>query len=138
VVRSNLFGDILSDMGPAATGPIGIAPSVNLNPEREFPSMFEPVRGSAPGIAGAVHRQSDRTNLVGAMMLDHLGEREAAAAMLGAIETVLVDGPRTRDIGGTAPAQEVDAAIAAAVGGGRRISGAGTVTARDESTRTRP
>jgi tartrate dehydrogenase/decarboxylase/D-malate dehydrogenase len=115
VVGSNLFGDILSDLGPAATGTIGIAPSANLNPEREFPSMFEPVHGSAPDIAG-----QNIANPIGqiwsaAMMLEHLGHPEAAAAVMRAIGTVLLDGPRTRDIGGTASTQEVGAAIAVAI-----------------------
>ena len=115
VVGSNLFGDILSDLGPAATGTIGIAPSANLNPEREFPSMFEPVHGSAPDIAGQFIANPIGQIWSGAMMLDHLGETAAAAAVLRAIESVLVDGPRTPDIGGTAGTREVGAAIAAAV-----------------------
>jgi tartrate dehydrogenase/decarboxylase/D-malate dehydrogenase len=115
VVGSNLFGDILSDLGPAVTGTIGIAPSANLNPEREFPSMFEPVHGSAPDIAGRFIANPIGQIWSGAMMLDHLGETAAAAAVLRAIETVLVSGPRTRDIGGTAGTQDVGAAIAAAL-----------------------
>ncbi len=115
VVGSNLFGDILSDLGPAVTGTIGIAPSANLNPEREFPSMFEPVHGSAPDIAGRFIANPIGQIWSGAMMLDHLGENAAAAAVLRAIETVLVSGPRTRDIGGTAGTQDVGAAIAAAL-----------------------
>ena len=115
VVGSNLFGDILSDLGPAATGTIGIAPSANLNPEREFPSMFEPVHGSAPGIAGKSIANPIGQIWSGAMMLDHLGHPEAAAAVLRAIESVLAQGPRTRDIGGAASTQDVGAAIAAAL-----------------------
>jgi tartrate dehydrogenase/decarboxylase/D-malate dehydrogenase len=115
VVGSNLFGDILSDLGPAATGTIGIAPSANLNPERDFPSMFEPVHGSAPDIAGQNIANPIGQIWSGAMMLDHLGHPEAAAAVLGAIEAVLASGPRTRDIGGGASTQDVGAAIAAAI-----------------------
>jgi tartrate dehydrogenase/decarboxylase/D-malate dehydrogenase len=115
VVGSNLFGDILSDLGPAVTGTIGIAPSANLNPERAFPSMFEPVHGSAPDIAGRFIANPIGQIWSGAMMLDHLGHPEAGAAIVRAIETVLVRGPRTRDIGGTAATQDVGAAIAAEV-----------------------
>ena len=115
VVGSNLFGDILSDLGPAVTGTIGIAPSANLNPEREFPSLFEPVHGSAPDIAGRGIANPIGQIWSGAMMLDHLGHPEAARAVVQAIETVLTDGPRTRDIGGTASTEDVGKAIAAAV-----------------------
>jgi tartrate dehydrogenase/decarboxylase / D-malate dehydrogenase len=116
VVASNLFGDILSDLGPACTGTIAIAPSANLNPEREFPSMFEPVHGSAPDIYGQNIANPIGQIWSGAMMLDHLGHPEAGAAVVAAIETVLREGPRTRDIGGQASTQEVGRAIAAAVG----------------------
>ncbi len=117
VVGSNLFGDILSDLGPACTGTIGIAPSANLNPEREYPSMFEPVHGSAPDIAGKGIANPIGQIWSGAMMLDHLGHHEAAAAIEKAIETVLSDknAPRTRDIGGKANTVEMGEAIAAAV-----------------------
>jgi tartrate dehydrogenase/decarboxylase/D-malate dehydrogenase len=115
VVGSNLFGDILSDLGPACTGTIGIAPSANLNPEREFPSMFEPVHGSAPDIAGQGIANPIGQIWSGAMMLEHLGQGEAAAAVLRAIETVLEQGPRTRDLGGGAGTVEVGRAIADAV-----------------------
>ena len=101
VVGSNLFGDILSDLGPAVTGTIGIAPSANLNPEREFPSMFEPVHGSAPDIAGRGIANPIGQIWSGAMMLDHLGHPDAAGAVVRAIEAVLTSGPRTREIGGT-------------------------------------
>ena len=120
VVGSNLFGDILSDLGPACTGTIGIAPSANLNPEREFPSMFEPVHGSAPDISGQGIANPIGQIWSGAMMLDHLGHEDAAAAVLRAIETVLTDGPRTPDIGGTASTQELGKAIAS-----RTMSAAG-------------
>jgi tartrate dehydrogenase/decarboxylase/D-malate dehydrogenase len=115
VVASNLFGDILSDLGPAATGTIGIAPSGSLNPEREFPSLFEPVHGSAPDIYGKKIANPIGQIWSGAMMLDHLGHPDAAQAVVRAIERVLTDGPRTRDIGGTASTEEVGKAIAAAV-----------------------
>jgi tartrate dehydrogenase/decarboxylase/D-malate dehydrogenase len=115
VVGSNLFGDILSDLGPATTGTIGIAPSASLNPEREFPSLFEPVHGSAPDIAGKGIANPIGQIWSGAMMLDHLGHPDAAAAVVRAIETVLRKGPRTRDIGGTANTEEVGKAIAEAL-----------------------
>ncbi len=115
VVASNLFGDILSDLGPACTGTIAIAPGANLNPEREYPSMFEPVHGSAPDIYGQNIANPIGQIWSGAMMLEHFGHKEAADAVLRAIETVLREGPRTRDIGGQASTQEVGRAIAAAV-----------------------
>jgi tartrate dehydrogenase/decarboxylase / D-malate dehydrogenase len=115
VVGSNLFGDILSDLGPACTGTIGIAPSANLNPERAYPSMFEPVHGSAPDIAGKQIANPIAQIWSGAMMLEHLGETDAASAVLRAIEKVLVKGPRTADMGGTARTDEVGMAIAGAV-----------------------
>ncbi|HEA51560.1 tartrate dehydrogenase [Marinobacter antarcticus] len=103
VVASNLFGDILSDLGPACTGTIGIAPSGNINPERKFPSLFEPVHGSAPDIAGQGIANPVGQIWAGAMMLDHLGHPEAAAGILRAIERVLAEpGLRTGDLGGTA------------------------------------
>jgi tartrate dehydrogenase/decarboxylase/D-malate dehydrogenase len=116
VVGSNLFGDILSDLGPAVTGTIGIAPSANLNPERRFPSMFEPVHGSAPDIAGQGIANPIGQIWSGAMMLDHLGHPEAAAAIVAAIERILKDGRvLTRDIGGTASTVELGKAIAAEI-----------------------
>lgn len=115
VVASNLFGDILSDLGPACTGTIAIAPSANLNPEREFPSMFEPVHGSAPDIYGQNIANPIGQIWSGAMMLEHLGHNEAAAAVVHAIETVLHEGPHTRDIGGKASTQEMGKAIANAL-----------------------
>jgi tartrate dehydrogenase/decarboxylase/D-malate dehydrogenase len=115
VVGSNLFGDILSDLGPAVTGTIGIAPSANLNPEREFPSMFEPVHGSAPDIAGKHIANPIGQIWSGAMMLEHLGHADAADAVVKAIESVLRNGPRTRDIGGHASTEDVGKAIAAAL-----------------------
>jgi tartrate dehydrogenase/decarboxylase / D-malate dehydrogenase len=115
VVGSNLFGDILSDLGPAVTGTIGIAPSANLNPERRHPSMFEPVHGSAPDIAGRNIANPVGQIWSGAMMLEHLGHRDAADAVIRAIETVLTAGPRTRDMGGSASTTEMGKAIADAV-----------------------
>lgn len=103
VVGSNLFGDILSDLGPATTGSIGVAPSANLNPEKRFPSMFEPVHGSAPDIAGRHIANPIGAIWAGAMMLEHLGHADAAAAVLRGMEKALAaDGPRTPDIGGDA------------------------------------
>jgi tartrate dehydrogenase/decarboxylase/D-malate dehydrogenase len=116
VVGSNLFGDILSDLGPACAGTIGIAPSANLNPERTFPSMFEPVHGSAPDIAGRGIANPIGQIWSGALMLEHFGQPEAAAAVVRAIENVLRDGPRTPDMGGRATTVELGQAIAAAVG----------------------
>jgi tartrate dehydrogenase/decarboxylase/D-malate dehydrogenase len=117
VVGSNLFGDILSDLGPACTGTIGIAPSANLNPEREFPSCFEPVHGSAPDIAGKGIANPIGQVWSGAMMLDHLGHHDAADAIVHAIESVLADGPRTRDLGGKAGTREVGDALVQALAG---------------------
>jgi tartrate dehydrogenase/decarboxylase / D-malate dehydrogenase len=103
VVGSNLFGDILSDLGPACTGTIGIAPSGNLNPEGKFPSLFEPVHGSAPDIAGKGIANPVGQIWSAAMMLEHLGEVDAAKAIVSAIETVLAEERlRTRDLGGRA------------------------------------
>lgn len=102
VVASNLFGDILSDLGPACTGTIGIAPSANLNPDRKYPSLFEPVHGSAPDIAGKNIANPIGQIWCGAMMLEFLGSKAAHDAVLGAIEKVLAPNsgaPRTGDIG---------------------------------------
>ncbi len=115
VVGSNLFGDILSDLGPACTGTIGIAPSANLNPEREFPSCFEPVHGSAPDIYGRKIANPIGQIWSGAMMLEQLGHKDAGEAIVRAIETVLREGPRTRDLGGTAGTEDVGKAIAQAL-----------------------
>jgi tartrate dehydrogenase/decarboxylase/D-malate dehydrogenase len=115
VVASNLFGDILSDLGSACAGTIGIAPSANLNPERDFPSMFEPVHGSAPDIFGRNIANPIGQIWSGAMMLEHLGHAEAAQTVVAAIELVLSQGPRTPDLGGTASTKEVGQAIADAV-----------------------
>jgi len=118
VVASNLFGDILSDLGPACTGTIGIAPSANLNPERKFPSLFEPVHGSAPDIAGKGIANPIGQIWSGALMLDFLGHRDAHDAVMKAIEKVLEPAsgaPRTQDLGGTASTKDVGLAIVGAL-----------------------
>jgi tartrate dehydrogenase/decarboxylase/D-malate dehydrogenase len=116
VVASNLFGDILSDLGPAIAGSIGIAPGGNINPEKDYPSMFEPVHGSAPDIAGKGIANPIAQIWTGAMMLEHLGHADAAAAVVAAIERVVEDGSvRTRDLGGTASTVEVGKAVASLV-----------------------
>ncbi|WNV77117.1 tartrate dehydrogenase [Geodermatophilus sp. DSM 44513] len=119
IVGSNLFGDILSDLAAAVAGSIGVAPAGNLNPEREFPSMFEPVHGSAPDIAG-----QGRANPLGAMwsaamMLDHLGHPEAGADLLAAAFGALADGVRTADLGGTADTAGYTRAVLDRVGTSR-------------------
>ncbi|WP_458135038.1 tartrate dehydrogenase [Komagataeibacter sp. NFXK3] len=115
VVGSNLFGDILSDLGPGVTGTIAVAPSANINPERRYPSMFEPVHGSAPDIAGRNIANPIGQIWAASMMLDHLGEPEAGRMVLKAIETVLANpaAPRTPDIGGKASTAQFGDAIAA-------------------------
>ncbi len=113
VVGSNLFGDILSDLGPACTGTIGIAPAANINPDRRFPSLFEPVHGSAPDIAGQGVANPIGQIWAGAMLLDHLGEPDAAAAIVRAIEDVLSEPAlRTRDLGGPADTATCGRAVA--------------------------
>jgi len=117
VVASNLFGDILSDLGPAVCGTIGIAPSGNINPERRFPSLFEPVHGSAPDIAGKGVANPIGQIWSGALMLEFLGHAEASAAIVAAIERVLADAraPKTPDLGGKATTAELGAVIAASL-----------------------
>ena len=117
VVGSNLFGDILSDLGPAVCGTIGIAPSGNINPERLFPSLFEPVHGSAPDIAGKGVANPIGQIWSGALLLEFLGHASAAAAVVAAIERMLADpgAPRTPDLGGRATTQDVGRAIAAQI-----------------------
>ncbi|WP_017559537.1 tartrate dehydrogenase [Nocardiopsis baichengensis] len=117
VVASNLFGDILSDLGPACAGTIGIAPSANIDPERRYPSLFEPVHGSAPDIAGKGIADPVGQIWSGAMMLEHLGEAAAAAAVLRAIEEVLAGDPAvlTPDLGGTGTTASLGKAVAEAV-----------------------
>jgi len=121
VLASNLFGDILSDLGPACAGTIGIAPSANLNPERKYPSLFEPVHGSAPDIYGKNIANPIGMIWSGAMMLEFLGQgdsRYTAAhdAMVAAVERSLVDGPRTPDLGGNASTGDVGRAISEYIG----------------------
>ena len=117
VVGSNLFGDILSDLGPGVTGTIGVAPSANINPEREHPSMFEPVHGSAPDIAGEGIANPIGQIWSAAMMLSHLGQHTASAAIVEAIENVLADptAPKTPDMGGKAMTEDLGKAIADAI-----------------------
>jgi len=117
VVASNLFGDILSDLGAAVVGSIGLAPSANLNPERQYPSMFEPVHGSAPDIAGKGIANPVAQIWSGAMMLQHLGEPKAATAVAAALEAVLARRDvLTADLGGRASTREVGEAIAHEIG----------------------
>ena len=116
IVASNLFGDILSDLGPAIAGSIGLAPGANLNPDRSHPSMFEPVHGSAPDIAGRGIANPVAQMLTGAMMLEHLEQPAGAASLVSAVERVLAAGEcRTRDLGGTAATPEMTAAVIAAL-----------------------
>jgi len=112
VVASNLFGDILSDLGPACTGTIGIAPSANINPDNKFPSLFEPVHGSAPDIAGKGIANPIGQIWSGAMMLNHLGENEAANTIINAIEkTLLLKENRTRDLKGNSDTAKCTKAV---------------------------
>jgi tartrate dehydrogenase/decarboxylase/D-malate dehydrogenase len=115
IVGSNLFGDILSDLAPALTGSIGVAPSANLDPTRSHPSMFEPVHGSAPDIVGTGLANPVGALWTGVQMLQHLGEDTAAAELMAAIEAVLADGVRTPDLGGTATTGEVAQQVVAAL-----------------------
>jgi tartrate dehydrogenase/decarboxylase/D-malate dehydrogenase len=112
VVGSNLFGDILSDLGPACAGGIGIAPSANINPEKHYPSMFEPVHGSAPDIAGKGSANPIATLWTAQMMLEFLGEAKAASALMGAIELTCAEAKTlTPDLGGRATTSEVTDAV---------------------------
>ncbi|MDQ3094741.1 MAG: tartrate dehydrogenase [Actinomycetota bacterium] len=116
VVGSNLFGDILSDLGPACTGTIGLAPSANINPTRELPSLFEPVHGSAPDIAGRGVANPLGQIWAGAMMLEHLGHLQAGEAVVAAFEAVLADGRvRTSDLGGSATCTDLGRAVEGAL-----------------------
>ena len=116
VVGSNLFGDILSDLGPAIAGSIGIAPGGNINPEKEYPSMFEPVHGSAPDIAGKGIANPVAQVWTGAMLLEHLGHQDAADAVVRAIEKLVEEGKTvTRDLGGKASTKEVGQALASMI-----------------------
>ena len=116
VVGSNLFGDILTDLGGALQGSLGLPASANLNPERRYPSMFEPVHGSAPGRAGQGVANPMATVWAGKMLLEHLGETEAADLVMTALRAVAKEGPRTRDLGGAATTIEVGTAIANRIG----------------------
>jgi tartrate dehydrogenase/decarboxylase/D-malate dehydrogenase len=115
IVASNLFGDILSDLGPATAGTIGIAASGNINPERLYPSIFEPVHGSAPDIAGKKIANPLATIWTAALMLEHLGHPKAAADIMRAIEQVILDGPHTPDMKGKSSTSQVGAAVAEAI-----------------------
>lgn len=117
IVASNLFGDILSDLTAALAGSIGIAPSGNINPERDHPSMFEPVHGSAPDIAGKGIANPVGQLWAASMMLEHLGEQEAAADLLGSVEAVMAKGVLTRDLGGDASTADVTSSVTAHIGG---------------------
>ncbi len=113
IVTADLFGDILSDLGGAMVGSIGLTPSANMNPERDFPSMFEPVHGSAPDIAGRGIANPIATILAGAMMLEHIGEAAAARRIETAVAATVESGPRTGDLGGSASTVEITDAIIA-------------------------
>ena len=119
VVGSNLFGDIITDLGGALQGSMGLPAGANLNPERRFPSMFEPIHGSAPRRAGQGIANPMATVWAGAMMLEHLGEIEAAGLVMGALRHVALKGPRTKDLGGSATTAEMGTAITAALGAGQ-------------------
>jgi tartrate dehydrogenase/decarboxylase/D-malate dehydrogenase len=116
IVGSNLFGDILSDLAAALTGSIGVAPSANLNLDGDCPSLFEPVHGSAPDIAGKGIANPLGQIWAGAMMLDHLGEAAAAARLVAAFESALRDGVRTADLGGSAGTTEFADAVLTRIG----------------------
>jgi len=117
ILASNLFGDILTDIGSAISGSLGVGPGANINPDRTQPSMFEPIHGSAPDIAGRGLANPIATIWAGAMMLDHLGERAAHDAILGAIEQVIgSETVRTKDLGGTATTAQMTAAVVRAFG----------------------
>jgi tartrate dehydrogenase/decarboxylase/D-malate dehydrogenase len=116
IVCSNLFGDILTDIGSAISGSLGIAPGANINPERTHPSMFEPIHGSAPDIAGQGIANPIGAVWAGAMMLDHLGHRGLHDKVVGAIERVVASGKnRTPDLGGQAKTKDLAAAIASEI-----------------------
>ena len=114
-MASNLFGDILTDLGAALMGSLGLAPSANIDPTNTFPSLFEPIHGSAPDIAGRGIANPMATVWAGSMMLEHLGQDEAAGLLMRAVEQVALDGPHTPDLGGTASTHDVGAAMVAAI-----------------------
>jgi len=113
VVTTNMIGDILSDLGGAIMGSLGLGPSGNIRPEKDMPSMFEPIHGSAPDIAGQGIANPVGQIWSGALMLEHLGEDEAADAILAAIERTLENGIKTKDLGGTASTQDIAEAVIA-------------------------
>jgi tartrate dehydrogenase/decarboxylase / D-malate dehydrogenase len=115
MVATNLHADILSDLAAALSGSLGIAPTANLNPERKYPSMFEPIHGSAFDITGKGIANPIGTFWSGAMLLEHLGEKHAAARLMAAIETVTSKRVFTPDLGGTAKTADVTAAVCAAI-----------------------
>ena len=118
IVASNLFGDILTDIGSAISGSLGIAPGANINPTRQFPSMFEPIHGSAPDIMGKGIANPIGAIWAGALMLDHLGRRDVHDRMLGAIERVVASGKiRTPDLGGKATTKEMADAVTREISG---------------------
>jgi tartrate dehydrogenase/decarboxylase/D-malate dehydrogenase len=119
IVTTNMFGDILSDLGGALMGGLGLAPSANINPERRFPSMFEPIHGSAPDIAGQGIANPLGTIWAGALMLEHLGETSASRRIVDGIAALLQDtrAPRTADLGGQAGTAEVGDAMAERLAG---------------------
>ena len=117
LVATNLHADILSDLAAALSGSLGIAPTANLNPERRFPSMFEPIHGSAFDIAGKGIANPVATFWTAALMLDHLGEPAASKRLMSSVESVTASGVRTRDLGGTANTEEVTRAVCAALEG---------------------
>jgi len=120
MVASNLFGDILTDLGAAVSGSLGVAPGANLNPTREYPSMFEPIHGSAPDIAGRGIANPIGAIWAAALMLEHLGEVEAGREIVAALERVLAEGlVRTPDLGGTATTADMTSAVTAALHAGR-------------------
>jgi tartrate dehydrogenase/decarboxylase/D-malate dehydrogenase len=111
VVGSNLLGDILSEITAAVSGAIGVAPSANLNPEREYPSLFEPIHGSAPDIAGGHTANPAGAIWAGALLLEHAGYPDTSARVLHALEDTLASGVKTRDLGGSATTEEVTEAV---------------------------
>jgi tartrate dehydrogenase/decarboxylase/D-malate dehydrogenase len=121
VVAGNLFGDILTDLGGALQGSLGLPASANLNPERRYPSMFEPVHGSAPDVAGQSVANPMAAIWTAALMLEHLGEKESSELVMAALQEVARSGPRTRDLGGRATTAEVGAAIIGRLGAGEQV-----------------
>ena len=115
IVASNLFGDILTDIGSAISGSMGVAPGANINPERTAPSMFEPIHGSAPDIAGKGVANPIGAIWAGAMMLEHLGERSAHDTIVAAISEALSNGVKTRDLGGEANTEDMTEAVLKAI-----------------------